>query len=216
MARCTFKNYNGDVCNIKSDKLEYVLLHDPHGRVTLERNGCALHMNIIIDDLMVREMGYTNQMKACFKRIEKIDEQINKGSSLTEERDKIRNAKADGLPAPKMKKIEELKIEKQEFWTQIKNCKKILQQIRNKTCVFCQFPLRDPEFPQDQIGYKFSNADFKGVQGYRRFDALFHTECFITWYSNKFALDHKELKYIQPIRTGQTKMFDTILINNDS
>ena len=207
MPRCTFKNTNGNVCNVKSDTLEYVLLHDPHGRIVQERFGCTLHMNLILDQLMSREMGYTNLMKACFKQIEKLDNELRKGVSVSDERQKIRDAKADGLPEPKLKNIEEIKEKKQEFWKQIKNSKAVLVRIRNKECSFCQFPLRDPEFPQDQVGKKFSNADFKGVQGYRRFDSLFHSECFIALYGNKFALDDKELKYIQPIRTGQSKLF---------
>jgi hypothetical protein len=67
--------------------------------------------------------------------------------------------------------------------------------------------LRDPEEPKDQIGDKFSNADFKGSQGYRRYDALFHSECFISWYTNKFQLSEKEMASLSPKRVGQNTLF---------
>lgn len=209
MPRCSFKNFAGVVCNEQSDFLEYVMLHDPHGRIAIEKYGCKLHMNIIIDDLMIEQIGYEKHMKACFKQIEKIDEQLKKGSSIAEERQKIQDARKDGLPEPKFDSVEELKAKKQEFWNTVKNIKAVLQKKRNKYCVYCAFPLNDPEEPKDQIGKKYSNADFKGVQGYRRYDALFHTECFITWYTNKFALNEKEMKYLVPERVGQGRLFST-------
>lgn len=207
MARCTFKNFAGNVCNIKSDHLQYVLLNDPHDRVVMKRYGCVQHMTMIIDDLMIEQIGMDKHMKALLKRIEKLNEEMRKGVSLAEERQKIRDAKADGLPEPKMKKTTEIKKEINDLWIQVKNIKKILQMKRNRYCIWCGFPLHDPEELKDQIGGKYSNADFKDAKGNRRYDAVFHTECFITWYSNKFQINDKEMKYIEPIRVGQTKLF---------
>ena len=167
-------------------------------------------MNLIIDDLMVEQIGHEKHMKAILKQIEKKNEELHKGTSVAEERQKIRDAKADGLQEPKLKKTEELKAELKSMWESVRNIKKILQLKRNKYCVYCAFQLHDPEFPQDQIGITYANADFKGVQGYRRYDALFHTECFVAWYANKFHLDDKEMQYVQPKLTGQKTIFSSI------
>lgn len=210
MPRCSFKNTNGNACDKKSDLLEYVLLYDPHQRVTNLKHGCHLHMTMIIDQLTQRQTGYENLMKACFKQIEKIDNELKHGLSVSEERQKIKDARESGLPEPQFKTTEELKNRKNELFKQIRNAKTILVKIRNKECCFCQFPLKEPEEPKDQLGMRYSNADFKGIQGHRRFDALFHTECFITWFSNKFALDEKEMRYIQPTRTGQHTIFTSM------
>ena len=208
MPRCTFKNTAGKVCNLKSDHLQFVLLNDPHDRIVMKKYGCIQHMNIIIDYLMVNQLGRDNLMKALQIQIEKLTEEMHKGTNLSEERQKIRDAKKDGLPEPKMKKTQEYKKEINELWTQWKGHKKIQVKLRNRHCVFCTFPLHDPEEPKDQIGGKFANADFKDAKGNRRYDAVFHSECFITWYSNKFDLDQKEMKYISPKRTGQGLLFD--------
>ena len=133
MPRCTFKNTNGNVCNQKSDKLEYVLLYDPHQRINQVRYGCQLHMNMIIEDLMVEQMQHERHMRAMIKQIEKLNDELRKGMSVAEERQKIRDAKAEGLPEPKgFKKIEELKQEIKEKWQSVKNIKSILQKKRNK------------------------------------------------------------------------------------
>ena len=57
MPRCTFKNTTGKVCNLKSDHLQFVLLNDPHDRIVMKKYGCIQHMNIIIDYLMVNQLG---------------------------------------------------------------------------------------------------------------------------------------------------------------
>jgi len=135
MPRCTFKNTTGKVCNLKSDHLQFVLLNDPHDRIVMKKYGCIQHMNIIIDYLMVNQLGRDNLMKALQIQIEKLTEEMHKGTNLSEERQKIRDAKKDGLPEPKMKKTQEYKKEINELWTQWKGHKKIqgLQKIGHKS-----------------------------------------------------------------------------------
>lgn len=209
MSRCVGKDSNGHACNKKSTELSFFWFHDPHGRIDDVFYMCELHIRKLIDDLMIEENGYKNLMKACFKQIKDIDEKLNHGTSVEEERRMIREAREQGLAEPKFDKVEDLKARKNELYKQISNTKKVLVILRNKKCRFCWYPLKEPEFPNDQLGNKLSVIDFKGVQGYRRLDALMHTECAITWIANKIVLNEKQSKYIQPKRKGQHTIFSS-------
>ena len=104
MPRCTFKNTTGKVCNLKSDHLQFVLLNDPHDRIVMKKYGCIQHMNIIIDYLMVNQLGRDNLMKALQIQIEKLTEEMHKGTNLSEERQKIRDDK--GVPDKKLSRYD--------------------------------------------------------------------------------------------------------------
>ncbi len=164
---------------------------------------------MMVDDLMEKENGYNNLIKAFYKKIEKIDDEMFNSPSLQEQRKAISDARQQGLPAPSFKSINTLKIEKKQIYEKIRNAKKILVIERNRLCRWCKFPLLEPEEQFDQIGKKFTPVDFKSPVGYRRLDALFHTECAMSWISSKIKLDEKYMKYIQPRRTGQEKLFQT-------
>lgn len=159
---------------------------------------------------MEKENGYSNLIKACYEQIEKNKKELEHGINLTEQREARKNARENGLSEPKFKSVMELKNKNNELYTKVNNAKKILVIQRNRVCRFCHFPLKEPESAKDQIGLKFTNVDFKSPVGYRRLDALFHTECAVAWLSNKVKIPDESLKYVQPRRVGQQTIFSSM------
>jgi hypothetical protein len=214
LVNCKAINYAGIVCNQKAENATYFWFYDPNGRLNKVFHLCKLHSNLIIDELMVTENSYSRLIKACFDRIEKLKKELQSGNNLSEQREAIRNARENGSPEPNFKSVMEIKNNISDLYTKVNNSKKILQVERNKLCRFCKFPLREPESPKDQIGQSYTPVDFKLARGYRRLDCLFHSECAITWITNKLAFEEKELSKLSPKRTKQETIFTSLEENN--
>lgn len=209
MPSCIASNYAGNICKQKSNELHYFWFYDPHGRINKVYHLCQKHSNLLVDELMEKEKGYNNLIKACYDQIEKKRHELENGGNLSEQREAIKNARENGIPEPKFKSVQELRNEIKDMYTKVQNAKKILVIQRNRVCRFCQYPLKEPESPKDQIGAKFAVIDFKSPVGYRRLDAMMHTECAITWLTNKLKIPIEDMKYLQPRRTGQETIFSS-------
>ena len=215
MPNCTAMSYTGNICNHKSNELHYFWYHDPFGRVSSIFYICVKHSNQIINELMEKENGYANLIKICYDQIAKKRETLMIGGSLSEQREKRKQARDNGLPEPKFKSVQELKNEVKALYEKISNARKILVIERNKVCRYCKYPLKEPESQKDQIGLKYTIADFKSPVGFRRLDAIFHTECGIAWITNKMKIKPETMRHVQPKRTGQQTIFSYVedLIN---
>jgi len=206
MPSCVAINIVGTVCGVQNDFLERVHFYDPLGRIDKSYFLCSKHATLILEQLMETENAYANLIKALHIRMKKIDNEIWHGDSVAEQRQKINDARNDGLPEPRFKNIGKLKIEKNILWDRIKRTKTIQVIQRNKLCRWCKYPLKEPE-QGSQIGKKYGNVDFKGSQGYRRLDAMMHTECLMAYLGNKIKLEEKEMKFVLPKRAGQNTLF---------
>lgn len=209
MAICSAVNFTGKICAEKSNELHFFWFYDPHGRINKTYHICYKHSNMILDELMEKENAYSNLIKACYDQIEKKRTELSTGGHISEQREAMRNAKDNGLPEPSFPTVQELRDNISELYNKVNNAKKILVIERNRVCRWCKYPLQSPETPQDQIGKKYATVDFKSPIGYRRLDALFHTECAISWLSNKFRLSDNDMKYVQPKRIGQQTIFSS-------
>ena len=203
-------NYAGKVCNQDASDSTYFWFHDPCGRLTSVFSLCKLHSNLIIDELMEKENAYMNLIRACYDQIEKKKTELLKGHNLSDQREAIKNARENGNSEPKFKSVMELKNNISDLYSKVNNAKTILVIERNRVCRFCKFPLKEPELPTDQIGRSYTPVDFKLAKGYRRLDALFHTECSIAWVTNKIGFSDKELTKIMPKRVKQQTIFSSI------
>ena len=218
MPICSVINYVGVMCNQKSNELHYFWYYDPLGRINKVFHICLKHSNLLVDRLMEKEYGYSNLIKACFIQIEKKRKMLNDNDfTIPERMEAIKNAKENGLPRPNFTKSKEeserLKLIEdsiKELYEKISNAKKVVVIERNKMCRFCGFPLKEPESPKDQIGLKYAVVDFKSPNGYRRLDAMFHTECGIAWITNKMKLKDSDMSQVQPLRVGQQTIFSSI------
>ena len=214
MAICKAINSAGIVCNQKATDSTYFWFYDPNGRINQVFHLCKLHSNLIINDLMEKENAYNNLIRACYEQIEKLKKELQSGNNLTEQREAIRNARENGNPEPNFKSVMELKNNISELYDKVNNAKKILVIERNRLCRWCKFPLKEPEKPSDQVGKAYTPIDFKLAKGYRRLDCLMHTECAITWITNKMSFKDKELSKLSPKRTKQETIFTSLEGNN--
>ena len=163
---------------------------------------------------MEKENAYNNLIRACYDQIEKVKKELQSGNNLTEQREAIRNARENGNPEPNFKSVMELKNNISELYDKVNNAKKILVIERNRLCRWCKYPLKEPEKPNDQVGKSYTPVDFKLAKGYRRLDCLMHTECAITWITNKMSFEDKELSKLSPKRTKQETIFTSLEENN--
>jgi len=214
MATCKAVNYAGIVCNQKADNDTYFWFYDPCGRLNKVFHLCKLHSNLIIDQLMEKENAYMNLIRVCYDQIERKKKELQSGNNISEQREAIRNAKENGNPEPMFKSVMELRNNISDLYNKVNNAKTVLVIERNRLCRFCKFPLKEPESPKDQIGYSYTPIDFKLAKGYRRLDALMHTECGIAWITNKLAFEEKELSKLSPKRTKQETIFSSMSENN--
>ena len=215
MPSCCAITSSGNMCNERSDMLSYFWFYDPHGRLDKTFHLCTRDSNFIVNALMEKENGYTNLTKALFKQIEQKQELIKKSTNFIEQRELIKQSRINGYPAPKFDNIESIKSDIGSLYNKIKKIKALNIIERNKLCRYCKYPLNDPEDPQDQIGPKYTSVDFKSPNGYRRLDAIFHTECAVTWLPNKIHLERKYMKYLKPQRTGQRLLTSSNFIEKD-
>ena len=210
MTNCKAINYAGKVCNQDASDSTYFWFHDPCGRLTSVFSLCKLHSNLIIDELMEKENAYMNLIRACYDQIEKKKTELQRGNNLTEQREAIKNAREYGNPEPNFKSVMDLRNIISELYNKVNNAKTILVIERNRLCRFCKYPLKEPEMPTDQIGRSYTPIDFKLARGYRRLDALMHTECSIAWITSKIGFSDKELTKIMPKRVKQQTIFSSI------
>ena len=214
MATCKAINSAGIVCNQKATDSTYFWFYDPCGRINQVFHLCKLHSNLIINELMEKENAYNNLIRACYDQIEKVKKELQSGNNLSEQREAIRNARENGNPEPNFKSVMELKNNISELYDKVNNAKKILVIERNRLCRWCKYPLKEPESPKDQIGKSYTPIDFKLALGYRRLDCIMHTECAITWITNKMSFEDKELSKLSPKRTKQETIFTSLEENN--
>lgn len=186
MPNCMAVNYAGVKCGYGEEALPYFLYHDGMQRLTTLKFLCNNHANQILGELMQQELGYTNLINALRKKVDNLTKTIKSEAST-------KNAGREK--------------EKTILWERIKRINEIRNTVRNKTCRFCQFPLTEPDSKEDQLGKRFSHANFHSDVGKRRADILFHTECGITWITNKIYMEKKDLKYLSPLRTKQHTLF---------
>lgn len=99
------------------------------------------------------------------------------------------------------------------LYNKVKSFRDIKNTIRNKTCRYCRYPLKEPKFKENQIGESFSHADLHSAFGYRREVILFHTECGISWLTQNIALNDKVLAKVRPQRIGQDDLLKYQLKN---
>lgn len=207
MPSCQSINFTGNRCSRKADESDYFIFHDSMGRCTKLFHLCHDDSNRILGQLMQKELGYTRLLDSLKKKIDNLRVELNKGHNISEEREKIRQSREEGRPAPKFKSVEKLNHEIKELYLKRSKFFDIRQFERNAVCRFCGFPLLEPEFPHDQISNKFLHANFHSNTGKRRADIMFHSECAMTWLANTIHLDKDVLQYIQPKLTGQHTLF---------
>lgn len=208
MPNCDAVNYIGVRCSRNAGESPYFIYHDGNGRLTTLKYLCFDHSQQLLGVLMETELGHTRLLEQLKKKINSKYSELNRGSNITEEREKIREAIAEGRPKPKFKSVDIIKKEIRELQEKRKRIFDIRNHERNKKCRFCGFDLTEPEDIKDQIGIKFSHANFHTAKGYRRVDIMFHTECGITWFTNKIFVD-KTMKYLSPLRVKQNTLFTT-------
>lgn len=192
-------------CGKDATDQSYFWYYDQHQRVNRTFHLCQNHSNKIINSLIEKEIGYKQLIDKLYSKIEHTRSQINHSPNYSEQRDMIRQALENGNPKPKFKSVEKLQSDIKEYFRKIKVYKDLLNNERNRTCRYenCRYPLKEPNEQEDQIGNKFSHADFHSGHGYRREIILFHTECGISWLLGNMLLIDKELKYIRPQRVNQ-------------
>jgi len=186
MPSCSSRNFAGVRCARKVDIMPYFIYHDSMGRFTEIKYLCQDDSNRILGQLMEREMQQTRLIDTLRKKIDYLQTQIRSEKSTKNEN-----------------RQKELRV----LFEKIKRINEHRNNIRNKECRFCNHPLKDPEQEDDQLGKCFSHANFHSPVGYRRADILFHNNCGITWLSNMIYFEKKDMKYLQPKRTGQHTLF---------
>lgn len=208
MTSCQAVNFHGMKCGKDATEGSYFWFYDPYQRINRTFHVCQEQSNKIINELIQKELGYQQLLDKIHGKIESLKKQKSKGSNLTEERQKIKDAKEQGLPIPKFKSMKQIDKEISELYEKSKKFRDIKNNERNKTCRYCGFPLREPSEQGDQVGKAYTHADFHSGHGYRREVIMFHTECGISWLIGKVHLIEKELKYVRPKRTGQGVLFE--------
>lgn len=210
MPFCNAVNFAGNACGKNATDQSYFWYYDQYERVNRVFRLCQEHSNKIIFEVMGKETGMTQLIDKLYKKIESLRAEKTKGHNLNEEREAIKNAKENGLPRPSFRKLEIIEAEIKENFRKIKVYKDLRNIERNKTCRACGYPLKEPNDVHDQMGAKFSHADFHSGFGYRREVMMFHTECGITWLMHVVSLKEKELKYVRPKLTGQGVLFNEL------
>ena len=163
----------------------YFWYYDAHERINQVFKLDINRSNFIFGRLLADEQKNKQILERLYQKAQaKRREKINRGAA-----ESVR---------------ESLNHELNEIYEKIKKFKDIINNIRNKTCRYCGYPLREPKYKENQIGESFSHADLHSAAGYRREVILFHTECGISWLINEIALKDKILSKVRPQRIGQT------------
>lgn len=210
MTSCEAKTLGGQRCGRDATGQSYFWYYDQHKRVDRTFHLCQEHSNKILGKLMEKETGINALIEKLKTSIDHAKEQKDKSANFSEQRKAMREARENGLAAPKFKSYQSLNDDISEAYRKLKKFYDLRNIERNKTCRYdkCRYPLREPNDTGDQIGNTFSHADFHSGNGYRRETTLFHTECGISWLMSTVVLVEKELKYVKPRLLGQGGLFD--------
>ena len=183
MPNCNATNYSGNKCNLSSIDMPYFWYYDAHKRINKVFYLCQEHSNTIINSLLRSEISHNTTLTNLYRRADR-----NKGYL----RDKISYEKKLAL-----------RDDSKLIYENIKKFKQIKNKIRNDTCRYCEYPLKEPENIKDQIGNSFSHADVHSQFGHWREALLFHTECGITFLLSKLMIPKKDIAFIRPKLIGQ-------------
>ena len=88
--------------------------------------------------------------------------------------------------------------ESREIYRKLKVLRDHKNNIRNKTCRWCCYSLKQPNDPLDQQGKQYSHATFHTGSGHGRAWILFHTECAVSWLAHATNIDTETLKVLRP------------------
>ena len=202
MSNCQSLNQNKSRCGKQSE--DYFWFHDSHGLIDETFHICHDHSQHILSEQMVNEDNYKRIVSRLKLHIERLKRDMGRGSNIDEERQKIRDAIEEGLPRPKFKKIDDLKRDIKIEYEKLSRIRDLINNERNKTCRWCGFSLKEPEFESDHVsGNAYSHADFHSTQGFRRETMMYHTQCGRQFMLEKFKLSDKVIAFIKPRRTGQ-------------
>ena len=202
MPTCQALHQNKLKCGRQSD--DYFWFHDSNGLLDETFHICHDDSQHILAEQMKNEDGFKHAISRLKLHIESLKRDLQKGSNIDEERKKIREAVSEGLPRPHFKKIDELKREIKIEYEKLSRLRDLINNERNKTCRWCGFALKEPEFESDHIpGNPYSHADFHSVRGFRRETMMYHTQCGRQFMLEKLKLTEKIISFIKPRRTGQ-------------
>lgn len=208
MVYCQAKTYGGARCGKDATDQSYFWYYDQNQRVNRVFHLCQDHSNMFLNELMEKENSFARLIDKLYKKVENLKHEKNKSANFSDQRKQIQEAKQNGVPIPKFKSLRKIDDDISETWRKINVYKSLLNNARNKLCRKCNYSLKEPNDIADQIGNKYSHADFHSGHGYRRVVCLFHTECGISWILGKVLLEEKEIKYVRPKLKGQGVLFD--------
>lgn len=159
-----------DPCSKKSS--DYFWFHDGNGLCDRVFGICHDHSQVIFGKLIESEYGtksLINVLSQKMKRLERENASVVATENTSRRHEII-------ILAEKRKRMSEH-----------------LKNIRNNTCRLCNFPLKEPQKPDRQIGSCFSHADLHSEYGKRRETILFHTICGRIWMDATFGLNLRKM-----------------------
>ena len=190
MGICQALHQNKFRCGRQSE--DYFWFHDSHGLLDETFHICHDHSQSVLSEQMKNEDNFKRSVSRLKLHIESLKRDLQKGSNVDEEREKIKHAIAEGLPRPKFKKMDDLQRDIKIEYEKLSRLRDLINNERNRTCRWCGFPLKQPEFESDHVpGNPYSHADFHSGTGFRRETMMYHTECGRQFMLEKFRLSEK-------------------------
>ena len=202
MGICQALHQNKSRCGRQSE--DYFWFHDSHNLIDETFHICHDHSQSVLSAQMQSEDNFKRSVSRLKLHIESLKRDLQKGSNVDEEREKIKQAIAEGLPRPKFKKMDNLQRDIKIEYEKLSRLRDLINNERNRTCRWCGFALKQPEFESDHVpGNPYSHADFHSSTGFRRETMMYHTECGRQFMLEKFRLSEKIIAFIKPRRIGQ-------------
>jgi hypothetical protein len=197
-------------CGRSQPTMPYFWFRDSHGLISKEFVLCFDHAQTLLGTLMGKERGYKNLVISLYKKAKIMQNDLYKGVTVSEERAKMKEARDNGLPEPEFKNVVDMRHNIKEIYRKVDKFKGLQNNERNKTCRYCGFSLKEPEFPEDQISNHFSHADWHSDKGYRREVTMFHTRCGRIWLVKFINVDEKIRIAILPRSDNQLSIEQSV------
>ena len=183
MPTCEAIKHDGLKCGRGTDYMPYFWFNDSEGIFDKKFILCQEHSQEIFNRLLKTEYSIKTRIDERTPIIQHLKSEIRKNGASSKN--------------PELQHQMKIEYEKKT------RLYEILNDMRNKTCRLCSFPLSEPHDPNYQTGNKYSHADLHSIRGYRREVILFHTKCGRIWIMNTMAVDAKIRQRIMPSQTGQ-------------
>lgn len=216
MPTCEAQTYQGSdkKCGRSVDLMPYFWFRDSHRLLSKEFTVCFEHSQKILSKLLIKEDELSRVIKHLQDKVKKTRVEMNRGSNIAEERQKMADARAEGRPIPKFKKMDDLKHEIDILYKKIDFMYGQKNAERNKTCRHCGYLLNEPEFDKDQLSVNYSHSDWHSDKGFRREVILYHTACGREWLFNNMVVDDKVKNLVLP-RSNRQNTLDDVLEENE-